>query len=150
MKFNVLSRGEPDLGMPREVRRVVKELRTLARPQADELLDVPRVREELRQLIESAGMNRDDEKVAVAIDRYVDACVADFLRAMGEQHSARLSRLEELSARVRPYLERSAALERDLSSQWKDMDAASDNAFQHTIDPEAPIRYRHVPPAGED
>lgn len=145
MKVPLLPKARSPLTMPREVRRVVKELRELSTPRTEEALDLTRARRELRELIGSLTSRAGAAEIYEAIDGYVDTYVAEFLRSMHEKHIARLGRLDELEIVVEPHRARAETFSSDAKGKLRAMDKVVANALDHLSDPEGPITEPEIP-----
>jgi len=98
--------------MRRDLKRVERELARIDEPEP-EAVDLIPVWEDLVAMLDATGAGPDDIEVSAAVDRYVDAYIAEFVRRVDERRDARLGALDRLELKVVPHLARLQTLMRD-------------------------------------
>ena len=125
--------------MRHDLRRVERELSKLAVPAPADVLGLNRVRAELERLIGPLILNGADDQTITVIDDLVDAYIEEFLETLRRRHDARISSLDLLENRIRPYLAQARVMTSDGQSRLADLNAAVINALDQVSDPETPI-----------
>ncbi|MEY9893379.1 hypothetical protein ABIA35_006393 [Catenulispora sp. MAP12-49] len=131
--------------MRRDLKLVERELAKSDEPEP-EAIDLIPIWEELVAVLGVAAAGLDDDVVPAAVDRYVDAYIAEFMRRVDARHDARLGALDRLELKVAPHLARIHTLMRDEQFRIELLDAIiTDQVIRVAATEEPPVFSPHRP-----
>jgi hypothetical protein len=135
--------------MRRDLKHVERELAKIDEPEP-EVIDLIPIWEELAAMLHATGAGPDDAEVPIAVDRYVEAYITEFMRRVDERRDARLGALDRLELKVFPHLARIQTVMRDEQLRIELLDAIITDQVVRVAATEHPPIYSPNPPAPKE